>query len=319
MRRLVIAAFIAILAMPLSASHIVSDGSLPEHVLSTLASSVGRETYGRGDLDFSASGYSSDGWDDGWTHSSFYLAYSDKEVLVEFYGRSEDELLESLSDSIRGILFYEDSLSSDADLTLGYALDSSYSTLSETTLRRGTMLRAIDSFGSTRALFEVDDVYGDAMTLQPVYLDSPYPGMALEEAGAWTIGATVASGFDFSSPSILLLATLGRTDLIYPLIPIISLGGMYGPDGLNAYLGLGMEAYLDLSTAFPSVGFTLIQEGRIGGNVSLLIGGGASGFDWRSVFSIFYEHRALAGLSWRIGYQNLQGTHMLLVGMGGMF
>ena len=80
-----------------------------------------------------------------------------------------------------------------------------------------------------------------------------------------------------------------------------------------------MEAFLDIHRIFPSVSFTLIEEGRIGADASILLGYGPSGFDWKGRFSIFYEHRALAGLSWRIGYQNLQGTHMLLVGMGGMF
>ena len=157
------------------------------------------------------------------------------------------------------------------------------------------------------------------MTLDPVYIDYPLPGMAIEDSGEWKMTGTIASGFRFSSPEVFVQFSLGRTDLIYPFVPLVSLAYRYGEGGSYVYGGVGLEAYLNLSRVFPSVSFTLVEEGRIGGNVSVLLGGGSTGFDWRSVFSIFYEHRALPSFFWRVGYQNLQGEHMLAVGVGGDF
>ena len=85
------------------------------------------------------------------------------------------------------------------------------------------------------------------------------------------------------------------------------------------YGGIGIEAYMNLNRIFPYVSFTLVQEGRIGGHASILIGGSGSGFDWKSFFSIFYEHSMTPSLFWRLGYGNLQGRHMIYLGIGGAF
>ena len=320
MRRTLLAvSFLLISLSSLFSSPIVSDGTLPDDVLGELSKAIGEGTYGRGDLDFNATSYTEESFESGSTEASFLLSFSEKEILVEFYGDAREALLESLGESIRGILFYEEALYSDTGMKLDYVLDNSYSLLSDESLRRGTRLKAIDSLGVTRGLFEVGDNYTGAITLDPVYLNHPYPGMRLENAGEWKLVSTVATGFDFSSPELLGMISLGRTDLIYPFVPILSFAYRYAGGRSDFYGGLGIEAYMNLSRVFPSVDFTLIEEGRIGGSVSILVGGGKEGFDWRSVFSVFYEHRALPSFFWRLGYQNLQGSHMLVVGLGGDF
>ena len=318
-RGLAAAVLILFSLFPVFSSHIVADESIPEDVLGELARAVGEATYGRGDIDFNASSYVEEDFEDGNTRASFLLSFSGKEVLVEFYGDGRENLLSSLDESVRSILFYEESLYSDSGFTLGYVLDSSYSLLSESSIRRGTRLRAVDNLGRTRGLFEVSDNYSGAVTLEPVYLDDPYPGMRLDPEGEWKLSGSLSTGFNFSSPELFGMISLGRSDLIYPFVPIVSFAYRYSGGQSDVYGGIGLEAYMNLSRLFPSVNFTLLQEGRIGGSVSVLVGGGTGGFDWRSVFSIFYEHRALPSFFWRLGYQNLQGTHMLVLGFGGDF
>ena len=315
MRRLLLVMVMAVAVFSLYASHIISDGSLPDDVLSAVSEAIGRETYGRSDLVFHADSYTETDLENGGTAASFMLSYSDKAILTEGYGKDREELLSSFSYSIHGILFYEESLFSDAPLSLGYIVDRNYSFLSDVSLRRGTKLRV----GTVRAVFEVGENYDGAVSLDPVYLRSPMPGMTLEKAGEWKLSGSLSTSFRFSSPEIFAQISLGRTDLIYPFVPTVSFAYCYSAGRSDVYAGVGLEAYLNLYRVFPSVSFTLVEEGRIGGSVSILAGGGAEGFDWRSVFSIFYEHRALPSLYWRVGYQNLQGTHMLVIGMGGDF
>ena len=306
-------------SFPLLASHIISDGSLPEDALMSLSEVVGRDTHGRGDLILNARSYSETRLDDGSSEASFMLSFGEKEILVEFYGSTRKELLSSLSGSVHNILFYEPALYSGAELELSYILDGTYSVLAAEPLRPGTRLSAYDSFGNTRARFEVDESYDGAFTLDPFYINRPYPGMRLEKSGAWKIVGSLSSGFNFASPEVFAMISLGRSDLIYPFVPILSVAYRYGGGQNTVYGGVGLEAYMNLSRIFPSWQFTLIEEGRIGGSVSLLVGTGSGGFDWRSVFSIFYEHHALPSFFWRFGYQNLQGKHALTIGFGGDF
>ena len=301
----------------LFASHIISDGTLPDDVLEALAAAAGAETYGRGDLEFTASGYSEDSTlFPGKTLASFMLSFSGKEIKVEFLGGTREELLSSLAEEMRNLLMYEVTLYSGEGPRLDYITGGSYSFLADRHYRRGTRLKAVDTLGRVRGVFETGEVFDEAVVLDPVYLSDPLPGMQLEDAGEWKTMLTFASGFDAERPEMLGLLSIGRTDIVYPFVPLISAAYRYYDGESFIYGGIGLEAYLNLSRIFPSVSFTLVEEGRIGGSVSLLLGYGES-FDWRAVFSVFYEHRAAPSFFWRLGYQNLQGTHMMVVGMGG--
>lgn len=319
MRRLLLVLMIAAVLLPLSASHVVTDGTLPDDVLSVLAATAGKETYGRADLLFSAADYSETVLDDGAVKAMFMFSFGDKQIAVEFFGMDREELMDSLRNSIHGILFYEEMLYSGSELSLGYIIDGNYSLVTDEVFRRGERLQAVDSFNDVRGLFEVGETYNGAISLDPVFVDDPFPGMRLERAGAWKLMGTVSSGLRFSSPEIFSMISLGRTDLIYPFVPTVSLAYRFSSGRSFVYGGVGIEAYMNLSRIFPSVSFTLVQEGRIGASASVLAGGGESGFDWSAVFSIFYEHRALPSFFWRFGYQNLQGSHMLVLGFGGDF
>ena len=129
MRRLILFLLLALSVFPLLASHIISDGSLPDDVLSVVAEAVGRDTYGRSDILFHADGYSETILSDGSVSASFMFSFLEKQILTEGFGTDREELLRSFAYSVHGILFYEEALYSAAQMKLDYVLDGSYSLL----------------------------------------------------------------------------------------------------------------------------------------------------------------------------------------------
>lgn len=319
MRKIVFLLVLLSFAFSLSASRIIADESLPDDVLSILSESIGRMTYGRGDTDFTASSYSETVGIDGYISCSFTLAFGEKTILAEASGKDRAEFLSSVDTEIENILFYQEMFSSETGETLEYIIPPIYSFSPEGHYRKGTVFRAVDSYGNVRGMFELAEIYGQDATLEPLYLNSPYPGFSLLKSGSWKSFVTASSSFTFPSPDVLAMASVGRTDLIYPFVPVISVAYCLSSGISYIYGGIGIEAYMNLNRIFPYVSFTLVQEGRIGGHASILIGGSGSGFDWKSFFSIFYEHSMTPSLFWRLGYGNLQGRHMIYLGIGGAF
>lgn len=319
MRKLIAVFLIIVSVSALYASTVTPDDSFPDYALAAIGRSVDASTRGRGDLDVRVSSYSEDdGYFPDMLYASFTVEYGDVSTVINAVGHDTDELSDAIEDEIHSLLFYEESLISPG-LRLDYIHRGSYSFLSDGYFRKGTRFSAIDSDGRIRGVFEVSDSYPGAYVLSPVYLEDPFPGISLESEGEWTMFGSTAMGFAFPRIDLTGSLSFGRTDLIYPFVPLISFLFRYDNGGMYWYGGLGMEAFLDIHRIFPSVSFTLIEEGRIGADASILLGYGPSGFDWKGRFSIFYEHRAASSFFWRIGYENLQGSHMLMIGMGGDF
>ena len=312
-----------ILALALSASvyasTIVPDSSFPDYALAAIGRAVDEGTRGRGNLDITVTGYSeTDDYFPQMLYSSFTIGYSGRSVVINAVGHDREELAAAIEDEILSLLFYEEELLAPG-LRLDYIHRGSYSFLSDDYYRRGTRFRAVDADGNLRGIFEVSDSYPGAYVLSPVYLDDPFPGISLESEGEWTMFSSAAMGFSFPAVDLTGSLSFGRTDLIYPFVPLASFLFRYENGAMYWYGGLGIEAFIDMHRIFPSVSFTLIEEGRIGADASILLGYGPAGFDWKGRFSVFYEHRATSSFFWRIGYENLQGTHMLMIGLGGDF
>lgn len=319
MRRLLLLLLLMLPVLSLNANEIVFDDSVPDDVRRTLEDSIARWTEGRGDIFVRISGYEEDTqtFEDR-TLATFEAVSGDLSLTVNAIGRDREELLDSVEAEVRNILFYEESLMAPG-LRLDYVYQGSYSFLSSDYYRRGTRLAAVDSDDRVRGLFEVAERYDGAVLLEPVFLSDPVPGLRLEERGKWTLSLTAATGFDFSSPSVEVMGAVGRSDLIYPFMPLLSLTYRLSGGESYCYGGIGIGASLDLWRIFPTFSFTLIEEGRIQADASLLLGAGPDGFDWKGRFSVSYEHSPTPSFFWRLGYLNLQGEHMLILGGGGRF
>ena len=319
MRKPLVALFLLLSVSFTYASTITPDGFFPDYALAAIGRAVDEGTEGRGNLDVRVSGYSeNDDYFPDMIHSTFTIEYSGKSVVVNAVGHDTGELSDAIEEEILSLFFYEESLLAPG-LRLDYIHRGSYSFLSEEYYRRGTRFSAVDADGDLRGVFEVSDSYPGAYVLSPVYLDNPFPGISLESEGEWTMFGSAAMGFSFPEIDLTGAVSFGRTDLIYPFVPLVSFLFRYDNGAMYWYGGLGLEAFIDIHRIFPSVRFTLIEEGRIGADASILLGYGPEGFDWKGRFSVFYEHRAFPSFFWRIGYENLQGTHMLMIGLGGDF
>ena len=78
MRRTLLAvSFLLISLSSLFSSHIVSDGTLPDDVLGELSKAIGEGTYGRGDLDFNATSYTEESFENGKMTEGFFESYLD--------------------------------------------------------------------------------------------------------------------------------------------------------------------------------------------------------------------------------------------------
>ena len=319
MRRFFLFPFFMLLSLAVSASTVSFDSSVPDDIALAISGSIDKWTEGRGDIEVAVSGYSEDGnLFDGRIFASFAAVSGDAEYEIKAVGEDREELADAISDEIMNILFYEDSFMAPG-LRLDYVYRGSYSFLTEDHYRRGTRLSAVDRNGRTRGLFEVAERYEGSVLLEPVYLSTPVPGLSLIESGEWTAAVSASMGFDFPDPAFELTASIGRSDLIYPFTPFISLTYMMNGGASYYYGGIGISAALDFWRIFPNVSFTLIEEGRIGADAALLLGAGPDGFDWRGRYSVYYEHSPLPSFFWRVGYVNLQNEHMLMVGGGGRF
>ena len=307
------------MAAALCASTVEFDESVPGNIASVISESVDRWTEGRGDIQVSVSGYSEDTeLFEGRIFASFTAVSGGAEYEIRAVGAGRDGIEEAIGNEIRNILFYEDSFMADSP-RLDYIYRGSYSFLSDAYFRRGTRLSAVDGNGRTRGLFEVAERYDGSVMLEPVYLSSPVPGLSLVQSGEWTASVSASMGFSFPSPAFELTASIGRSDLIYPFMPLISFTYMMKGNASYYYGGIGLGASLNLWRIFPAFSFTLIEDGRIGADASILLGAGPDGFDWRGRYSVYYEHSPLPSFFWRIGYVNLQNEHMLMIGGGGRF
>ena len=303
----------------LPANEVSFDSSVPDDVMAVIEDGIDRWTEGRGNISVHIGGYEEDSQSfEGRTLASFEAVSGDLSLEINAIGRDRESLLESVATEVRNILFYEESLMVPG-LRLDYVYQGSYSFLTSDYYRRGTRLSAIDADGKIRGLFEVAERYEGAVLLEPVFLSDPVPGLRLEDEGEWTASLTAATGFDFSSPSIEITGSVGRSDLIYPFTPLLSLTYRLSGGESYYYGGIGLGASLDLWRIFPTFSFTLIEEGRIQADASLLLGAGPDGFDWKGRFSVSYEHSPTPSFFWRLGYLNFQGEHMLILGGGGRF
>ena len=303
------------MSFSLHSTEVSFEGDFPIGLDSIIEAALLANTDGRGDISFSVSNYSenSDASPYG-KEISFDVTYAGKVHPIVLLDRNGLE--SAINQAIEDLLYYEDQLFRNG-LAIDFIYKNSYSISSAEELKLGSTLNAIDTNGKVRGVFEVSSKYDEYDVLIPTYSDRLLPGIALESAGAYRYAFSASSSFDFSS--FALWAEIGSTEFIYPMIPKLLAGINFSSSNIYAFAGLGVESYLFLNTVFPNVDNTFIQEGRVGANAFILLGADGS-FRVDSLYSVFYEHRVLANLMWRVGYSNLPGSLSgLSLSIGGSF
>ena len=319
MRKALVIALSILLSSALCASSVTFDSSVPDDIAAVIDDGIRRWTEGRGDIQVEVGGYSEDDTlFEGRIFAYFTASSGGSSYDIRAVGEGREGLEEAIADEVRNILFYEESFMSPSP-RLDYIYRGSYSFLSDSYYRRGTRLSAVDGDGRIRGLFEVAERYDGSVLLEPVYLSDPVPGLGIKEYGEWTASVSASMGFDFPDPAFEVTAAIGRSDLLYPFTPFLSFTYMMDNGSSFMYGGIGLSASLDFWRIFPTVSFTLIEEGRIGADAAILLGMGPDGFDWCGRYSVYYEHSPLPSFFWRLGYVNIQGRHMLMLGGGGRF
>ena len=303
------------MSFSLHSTEVSFEGDFPIGVDSIIEAALISNTEGRGDISFSVSNYKENGdVSFGGTEISFDVTYSGIVHPITVFSR--DSLKISIDQAIEDLLYYEKGLFSDG-LALDFIYKNSYSALSNGTSKLGSTFKAIDNNGNLRGVFEVSSKYGEYDVLIPLYSDGLLPGIELESAGSYRYAFSTAASLDFTSFAIW--GEVGNTEYIYPMIPKLVAGIDFSKGNVYAFAGVGVESYLFLNTVFPKVENAFIQEGRIGANAFILIGADGS-FRIDSLYSVFYEHRVLADLMWRVGYTNLPGSLSgLSLSIGGSF
>ena len=295
MRRFFLFPFFMLLSLAVFASTVSFDSSVPDDIALAISGSIDKWTEGRGDIEVAVSGYSEDGnLFDGRIFASFAAVSGDVEYEIKAVGEDREKLADAISDEIMNILFYEESFMAPSP-RLDYIYRGSYSFLSDSYYRRGTRLSAVDGDGRIRGLFEVAERYDGSVLLEPLYLSDPVPGLGIREYGEWTASVSASMGFDFPDPAFEATAAIGRSDLLYPFTPFLSFTYMMDNGSSFMYGGIGLSASLDFWRIFPTVSFTLIEEGRIGADAAILLGMGPDGFDWCGRYSVYYEMLMLGG------------------------
>lgn len=183
--------------------------------------------------------------------------------------------------------------------TLDYIYLSSYSSLSLPKARKGTVYFLMSPEGKILADLSLLRQEEGVSELEPLYVKRAYAGLELEKSLSIQIRADVGLIF---SPSLKASGRINvkKTNWLYPFNP--SIGFTYINDyyGVNSYFGmLGIEYVLPFASLFTNR-FTLIQDGGLIANASVLLGyddGFALGCD---IF-VAYQHFVSPHFSWNLG------------------
>lgn len=305
-----------VLLLPISIFANVSfTGDVPVDMKSYIESAIYDNSRGRDDIEFTISNIKHEEKEEiMWI--SFNLAFLDRSIAIDIESNPKD-LEKNVKEEIRNALFYERTLYLEGEENLDYIYDKSFSFFPEVHYRKGTTFTLKDANGKTQGVFEVKHNYSEASVLQPLYVANALPGMTLKKSSSWRYSIT--AGTNLYKSNLAISADIGNTSLIYPIVPIVSLLYEKRNQSQALAVGIGVESYLDLND-FLKIGFTLIEEGRIGASASVLLTIEDGSFGYNGTFSIFYEHRLLPKFFWRVGYSRYPKIgNAMIIGIGGGF
>ncbi len=292
---------------------ITYDSSVPDALIASFDREYKRAIDGRDEIDIAITDYEEENIEEGIYLIAKYKA-GEAEVRLEGFGEAIADAYSSIAGSLYSMLYYNKELYSNESMILDYAYNGSYSAKA-TGFRRGQRLALYDSSDKIRGIFLISDHYNDYDNLKPLYINKALPGMKLKRVSSfdWNLDYSLSLPIE----EHYLSFSAGNTSWIYPFRPFIiasfSIDQLYRTYGV--YGGIGLSAKASLSSMIP-FSFTLIEEGSIGADASLLF----NFIDRRfyGSYSIYYEHRAFSFLSWRIGYNFTPSSFKAItIGLGG--
>lgn len=315
MKKLLLFIFL-ILSFNLFSMDISFEGDFPLHVQNAIEKALVANTEGRGNVDYKVSSYSEiREYSLSGSVVYFTVSYGGKDYPVTALHQDGTSYEASIYDAIENLLYYEPLLQQEGGIS--YIFKNNYSVGHSDGNKKGTTVKAVDLSGNVRGVFELKDSYEGYDVLRPLYLDRVLPGLKTENISSSRYALTIASSLKFDNFSFW--GEYGYTSLIYPMIVKGGMGASISKGSAYVFGAVGLEGYFYLNSALPSVGFTLIEEGRIGAN-AFLTTGVDKGFRLDSLYSVFYEHRATPYLMWRIGYSVLPGAKAgISLSIGGSF
>ncbi len=279
-------------------SSVVFSSDIPDDVRNRLEKAIAEALGDRKETEVTVEGYSSA--DD---VLSFTLSYSGKIVnVVTPPGYLEDE--------IKAVFYYDETLFSEGE-RLDYIYRSSFSSVTLPGAKRGQNYALRGESGKTEALFTVDRVYEDAVTLKPYFLSSPLPGMKLERINDFSLSLRALSSFTFRSFGSSL--SLYYSTFCYPVTPFVSIAVIR--DGKMAYhIDAGLSASFSLSSVWPAVPVVknLSVEGEFG------LGAEYSGsFGLSSEYGLTINWTFSRVFSVAVGITGYSGNNYLSLTVGG--
>lgn len=283
--------------MPLFSS-IVFSSDVPDDVRKRLETTIDDAIGGRREIEVTVEDYATE--DD---VLSFTLSYCGKSVAVTVPS-------EYLSQEINSIFFYDEALFEE-EPRLDYIYRESFSSVTLPLAKRGEQYALVASSGKTEALFTVDCVYEDAVTLKPFFLSSPLPGMKLERISDFFLSLRALSSFRFDSFGASL--SLYWSTLCYPVTPFVNAAVIWR-GGPAMHLCLGLSASFSFASVWPEV--TFVRNLRAEGEF-------AFGLMYDGKWGISSEYAAT--LTWTVsrffslsaGVVNYAGTNFISLSLGG--
>lgn len=292
---------------------ITYDSSVPNNLVSSFDREYKKAVDGRDEIDVAISCYEEEMLEEGVYLIAIYKA-GDDEVKLEGFGSSIDDAYRSIASSLYSMLYYNKALYSNESMVLDYAYNGNYS-VKDTGFRRGQRLALYDRDDKVRGVFLISDHYDDYDNLKPLYINKALPGMKLKRVSSfdWNLDYSLSLPIE----EHYLSFSVGNTSWIYPFKPFViaslSIDQLYRTYGIYAGIGLSAKASLSSMLHFS---FTLIEEGSIGADASLLFNFVDRKF--YGSYSIYYEHKAFSFLSWKIGYTYSPSSfRAITIGLGG--
>ncbi len=298
-KKIILLLVVFILSFPVFSS-ITYDRTVPEELKTRIDSAYEKARGDRRDLDITISDANVDN-----KILSCSISYDGKSVAFV-------SPLEYLEEEIDSLFFYEESLFESGE-RLDYVYKKSFSSITLENAKRGDNYRLIGHSGRTEGLFQVDEIYSEAVLLKPYFLSSSVlPGMRLDKINDFSVYLRFFSTLKFNKVGVSF--SFSSSSILYPLSPFI--GGAIIKDSSSQaiFMLIGISGRFNFSTYFPQVpvikNLALRGEASIGGRYN-------SNFALSAEASLELVYTFSRVMSISLGVVNYDGDYYYSLTLGG--